>query len=56
VVLSLLQSTFAGQRNQVFTVGQNMWNFSNIQACLAVLDEIERAFAGRTIDTSGDFR
>jgi iron complex transport system substrate-binding protein len=56
VVLPLLQSTFAGQRNQVFTVGQNMWNFSNIQACLAVLDEIERAFAGRTIDTSGAFR
>jgi ABC-type Fe3+-hydroxamate transport system substrate-binding protein len=55
-ILDLLRETFAGQRDQVFTVEQTMWDFSNIQACLLVLDEIERVFADRTIDTSGDFR
>ena len=55
-IMPLLQNTFAGQRDQVFAVGQNLWSFSNIQGCLLVLDEIERVFAGRTIDNSGDFR
>lgn len=55
--LELLGTTFAGERDQVFPVEQGvMWDFSNIQACLLALDEIERAFAGREIDTSGNFR
>jgi iron complex transport system substrate-binding protein len=54
--LELLKGTFAGQRDQVFGVQQEMWSFPSIQGCLLVLDEIERAFAGRTLDTSGDFR
>ncbi|NJO83814.1 MAG: hypothetical protein HC828_14115 [Blastochloris sp.] len=55
-VLDLLKTTFAGQRDQVFATQQEMWSYPSIQGCLLVLDEIERALANRTIDTSGDFR
>lgn len=55
-VLSVLQGTFAGARDQVFSTRSSLWNFANVQALHAVLDEIERLVIGRAIDTSGDFR
>jgi iron complex transport system substrate-binding protein len=55
-ILDVLSGTFAGKHNQVFTTPSAKWNFCNVQSLHLVLDEIERVFAGRTIDTSGDFR
>jgi iron complex transport system substrate-binding protein len=55
-LLELLKTTFAGQRNQVFSVQQEMWSYPSVKGCELVLDEIERVFADRMIDTSGDFR
>lgn len=54
-VLDVLQGTFAGRSGQIFPTRSQLWNFANVQSLHAVLDEIERLFAGRTIDTSGDF-
>jgi iron complex transport system substrate-binding protein len=55
-ILAILQGTFAGKRDQVFKINPEDWNFANVESLHAILDEIERVLAGRTIDTSGDFR
>ncbi len=53
---SLLAATFAGQRDQIFTVNYGVWGFRNVEALIAVLRDIESILRARQLDTSGDFR
>lgn len=54
-VLQVLSTTVAARSDQVFQVDSNVWTFVLLQGQLAVLDDIERLFTGRTIAT-GQFR
>ncbi|MGC9040682.1 MAG: ABC transporter substrate-binding protein [Roseiflexus sp.] len=53
---SLLAATFAGQRNQIFTVDYGAWGFRNVEALFVVLRDIETILQDRQLDTSGAFR
>lgn len=53
---SLLAATFAGQRNQIFTVDYGVWGFRNVEALFVVLRDLEAILQARQLDTSGAFR
>lgn len=53
---SLLAATFAGQRNQIFTVNYGIWGFRNVEALFVILRDIEAILQERQLDTSGAFR
>lgn len=54
-MLALLETTFAGQANQIIEVKNARWTWRNVDALFLVLEDLEAALADGPWDVSGDF-